>query len=85
MWEVRLDREAEKVLKRLMPETRERVLKALERLRNNPFPPGIEKLKTTNEWRLRVGDYRIVYRVDEKRRVVEVSEIGHRRDVYRGR
>ena len=85
MWEVRLGREAEKTLKRLMPEIKERVLTALAKLRSNPFPIGIEKLKTTNEWRLRVGDYRIIYRVDEKRRIVEVSEIGHRRDVYRGR
>jgi len=52
MWEVRLDREAEKALKRLMPEMRERILKALGKLKSNPFPTGTEKLKTTNEWRL---------------------------------
>jgi mRNA interferase RelE/StbE len=84
MWEVRLDREVEKALRRMMPELRQRLLKEIEQLQGNPFPPGREKVRGRgNEWRLRVGDYRIIYRVDERRRLIEVSEVGHRREVYR--
>jgi mRNA interferase RelE/StbE len=84
MWEVRLDREVEKALRRMMPELRQRLLKEIEQLQGNPFPPGREKVRgRKNEWRLRVGDYRIIYRVDERRRLIEVSEVGHRREVYR--
>jgi mRNA interferase RelE/StbE len=84
MWEVRLDREVEKALRRMMPELRQRLLKEIEQLQGNPFPPGREKVRgRENEWRLRVGDYRIIYCVDERRRLIEVSEVGHRREVYR--
>ncbi|MDT7898014.1 MAG: type II toxin-antitoxin system RelE/ParE family toxin [Armatimonadota bacterium] len=49
-----------------------------------PSRLGREKVRgRENEWRLRVGDYRIIYRVDERRRLIEVSEVGHRREVYR--
>jgi mRNA-degrading endonuclease RelE of RelBE toxin-antitoxin system len=53
MWEVRLDREVEKALRRMMPELRQRLLKEIEQLQGNPFPPGREKVRgRENEWRL---------------------------------
>jgi mRNA interferase RelE/StbE len=61
-----------------------RVVAALKGLADNPFPPGCRKLYgAKNDWRIRIGDYRIVYEVDPKRRIVRVMRIRHRREVYR--
>jgi len=58
--------------------------KAILSLKENPFPPPQSiKLKGENTCRLRVGDYRIVYLVDDKQRVITVYRIRHRKEVYR--
>jgi mRNA interferase RelE/StbE len=55
----------------------------LERLASTPRPPGCKKLKGgDDEWRIRVGDYRIVYEIDDTARAVDVTRIAHRREVY---
>lgn len=61
-----------------------RILARTEKLREDPHPAGAAKLEgTENRYRLRQGDYRILYCVDNDRIVVTVVKIGHRRDVYR--
>ncbi len=61
-----------------------RVATRIDALANQPFPPGAKKLQGERDlYRLRVGDYRIIYRVDGKRVTVLILKIGHRRDVYR--
>ncbi|MBI2985659.1 MAG: type II toxin-antitoxin system RelE/ParE family toxin [Deltaproteobacteria bacterium] len=61
-----------------------RVERAIERLRENPHPPGCRKLSGfENEWRVRVGDYRILYIVDDAQQEVRIARIAHRREVYR--
>ena len=56
----------------------------IERLANNPYPHGSLKMSGEDQlWRIRVGDYRVVYRVHEDVLVVLVVAIGHRREVYR--
>lgn len=52
-------------------------------LENDPFPPGAKKLRDTNTFRLRSGDYRIVYSIDGSAQLAKIVSIGHRRDVYR--
>jgi mRNA interferase RelE/StbE len=60
-----------------------RIIPRLEHLASAPRPPGCKKLKGgDNEWRIRVGDYRIVYEIDDTARTVDVTRIGHCRDVY---
>jgi mRNA interferase RelE/StbE len=50
----------------------------------NPFPAGVKKLQgQVDHFRIRVGDYRVIYRVDGKRVVIVIVRIGHRREVYR--
>lgn len=60
-----------------------RLLKKLEALRDDPRPPGAEKLTSRELYRARQGAYRIVYSVDDVAVVVEVIKVGHRREVYR--
>ncbi len=49
----------------------------------NPRPPGCRKLRERAGWRVRAGDYRILYEIDDAASVVTVLEVGHRREVYR--
>ena len=60
-----------------------RVLVRVERLAAAPRPPGCKKLKGGDiQWRIRVGDYRIVYEIDDSAKTVDVTRIAHRREVY---
>ena len=62
-----------------------RLDEAIESLADDPRPPGSRKLAgTTDRYRVRVGDYRIVYRIDDGKVTVLVLLIGHRREVYDG-
>lgn len=61
-----------------------RITEKVIALCEDPFPPGSKKLKGQPEhFRIRVGDYRVIYRIDGKRVVIVIVRIGHRREVYR--
>ena len=84
MYRVLLERGAERDLARLSSEIRDRVIAAIQALTNNPRPPGCRKLVgSKNDWRIRVGDYRVIYEIADEIRVVRVNRVRHRREVYR--
>jgi len=84
MYRVFLERAAEKQLKQLSAKLHDRVIAAIQSLVNNPRPTGCRKLGgTDNDWRIRVGDYRIVYEIDDAAREVRINRVRHRREVYR--
>jgi mRNA interferase RelE/StbE len=60
-----------------------RVRDAIRELGGNPRPVGCLKLTGRQGWRIRVGDYRVVYEIHDEQRTVTILHIGHRRDVYR--
>ncbi|MBI2846866.1 MAG: type II toxin-antitoxin system RelE/ParE family toxin [Chloroflexi bacterium] len=60
-----------------------RISRRILSLEDNPRPRGTKKLSGREEYRLRVGDYRILYGVDDKNSVITVFAVGHRREVYR--
>ncbi|MCH7575928.1 MAG: type II toxin-antitoxin system RelE/ParE family toxin [Candidatus Marinimicrobia bacterium] len=60
-----------------------RIIKAVRRLATDPFPKGVRKLATSDYYRLRVGDYRIIYEVHKDKLMILAIRIGHRKDVYR--
>lgn len=71
-------------LRRIPSSTASRIMERIEGLTKNPFPPSIVKLTGAEKlYRLRVGDYRIIYEVDAKAQLVIVHYVRHRRDVYR--
>ena len=80
---VHLERRAERELRRLPPEVIRRIDAMIYRLANNPRPDGAVKLsgQVDSRWRVRVGDYRILYRIEG--RSVDIYRIKHRRDAYR--
>ena len=61
----------------------EKIVRRVRDLEQNPRPFGCRKLSGKDRYRLRQGDYRIVYAVDDSRRIVEVYKIGNRREIYR--
>ena len=61
-----------------------RIATRIDELAKDPFPPSVKKLQgTPDHYRIRVGNYRVIYRVDGKRVTILILKIGHRRDVYR--
>ena len=84
MYRILLERAAEKDLARLAGGIHERVIAAIQTLARNPRPPGCRKLTgSKNDWRIRVGDYRVVYEIADEIRIVRVNRVRHRREVYR--
>ena len=80
---VDLRRSAVKELDDLASADVERVMSRIRALAANPRPAGSEKLTGAEQYRVRQGVYRIVYEIDDTRRVVTIVKIGHRREVYR--
>ncbi len=73
-----------KTLDRMDPTAKKRIIQAISCLENTPRPPGSMKVKGLDDvWRIRTGDYRILYAIEDDRLVVLVLKIGHRREVYR--
>jgi mRNA interferase RelE/StbE len=75
--------QAEKELGRLGHDDRKRVGKKLLLLEDAPFPTGVIALEGRRGYRIRIGNYRVLYELDEPSKTVTVTSIGHRRDVYR--
>lgn len=73
----------QKALAHVPPVAYEDVQDAMTALGQNPRPPGCIKLRGREGWRIRVRDYRIIYEIDDRQRVVTVLHVGHRREVYR--
>ncbi len=59
------------------------VLRNIKELENNPYPRGSKKLAGRDGWRIRIGDYRVLYDVDKKMKIVYLRKVAHRRDIYR--
>ena len=81
---VEFARSAVREFKALERSTQHRIATHINELAADPFPPSCRKLKgEPDHYRIRVGDYRIIYRVERSRVTIVVLKIGHRRDVYR--
>jgi mRNA interferase RelE/StbE len=84
MYRILLERAAEKDLARLSTEIHDRVIAAIQVLATNPRPAGCRKLAgSKNDWRIRVGDYRVIYEIADAIRVVRINRVRHRGEVYR--
>lgn len=76
-------RSARKELESLPSSSVQRIFPKIEALASNPRPPGCKKLRgSQNLWRIRIGDYRIIYSVDDKKIVIDVIAVRHRSEAY---
>ena len=84
MYEIILERRAERDLRQLAADIFQRVIAAIKALADNPRPPNCRNLTgSDNDWRVRVGDYRVLYEIDDENQMVRVMRIRHRREAYR--
>jgi len=84
IYDIEFTREAAKQFKDLPSQEQQRVKSKIDALSSMPRPAGITKLvNEENLYRIRVGDYRIIYTIQDKQLIILVVKIGHRRDVYR--
>ncbi len=84
MHEVLIERAAEKDLRRLDSQMHDRIVKQIVGLGKEPRPSGSKKLSgSASDWRIRVGDYRVLYEIADAIRVVRVYRVRHRREAYR--
>ena len=83
-YEIIIKPSAEKAFGKLPNALQVRILEALEQLSVNPRPSGVKKLKSAfNIYRIRVGEYRVIYSINDTVLIVTVVKIAHRKDVYR--
>jgi mRNA interferase RelE/StbE len=86
VYSVHLAPAAERQLKTLAKPAQQRIVRRLRKLEDNPRPHGIEKVTGSEDfYRIREGDYRIIYTIKDQDLIILVVKIGHRKDVYRGR
>jgi len=83
-YEIELAPKAEKQFKKLAKDIQKRVSKRIDKLGKNPRPKGVTKLSGEDDiYRVREGDYRIIYAIQDHLLLVLIVKIGHRRDIYR--
>ena len=82
-YQVILPKSVRKELDRLPDEIAKKVLARLAALETDPRPPDVKKLKGRDAWRIRIGDYRVIYEIHDRVLRILVITIGHRREVYR--
>jgi len=82
-YRVNIKRSAEREMDRLAKSVFNRAVAAILSLETNPRPHGCTKLRGVEEYRIRVGSYRVLYTIDDRARAVEIIAVGHRREVYR--
>jgi mRNA interferase RelE/StbE len=82
-YELRFKQSVAKDLRAIPPADVRRILDRIEALRDDPRAPGCEKLSAQERYRVRQGNYRILYSVSDAEVVVEIVKVGHRREVYR--
>lgn len=83
-YRISIRRRALKDLELLPVKTSQQLIKAIDNLAKDPRPQGCKKLKGEEEymWRIRVGNYRVLYTIEDTIKVIDIRRIGHRKDFY---
>jgi mRNA interferase RelE/StbE len=82
-YKVLIKESAVKELEKIPTKNLEQIIKRIESLSDNPRPKGSQKLSAQERYRIRQGDYRIIYSILDDQAAVHIYKIGHRREVYR--
>ncbi|AFL82857.1 addiction module toxin, RelE/StbE family [Belliella baltica DSM 15883] len=82
-YEIIVSKSAAKELSKLPKQVNNKIIKAILALSGDPRPNGAKKLRGISEnWRIRIGDYRVIYAVADEILVVDIRKVGHRKDIY---
>ena len=83
-FELLIENRAEKDLEKLDPSIFKLIAIQIKNLSENPYPHNSKKIMgSKNDWRIRIGDYRVLYEIDNKNRVIKIMRVKHRREAYR--
>ena len=82
-YELFIEKAALKELSKIPSKEQSRIITSIKNLTEEPRPPGVKKLTGREAWRIRIGNYRIIYEIQDDKLVVLVVHIGHRKDIYR--
>lgn len=82
MYTIVIDRYAQKQLEKIPPPHFNRIVKAISQLADNPRPSGYKKLTARTGYRIRIGDYRVIYLIQDDILTILVIDIGHRQSIY---
>jgi len=82
-YKITIKKSAAKELQDIPKKDLRKIVKRIQSLALNPRPTGSQKLSARQQYRIRQGDYRIVYSIDDKELLVDIVKIGHRREIYR--
>ena len=80
---ITIKRKAQKTLAKVPQVYQTKIIECIRSLAENPFPDGAKKLVDRPGWRMRIGDYRVIYEIKESELIILVLHIGHRKDIYR--
>jgi mRNA interferase RelE/StbE len=82
-YEIIVSKSAAKELSKLPKQVNNKIIKVILALSGDPRPNGAKKLRGISEnWRIRIGDYRVIYAVADEILVVDIRKVGHRKDIY---
>lgn len=84
-YQISIKQSAEKELDQLPKQLFDRIISIILSLEELPRPDGCVKLRNSDLYRIRVGQYRILFCIDDNKKEIEIVSVGHRRDVYRGK
>ena len=82
-YKILIKESAVKELENIPKKDLKRIIKRIQSLAQNPRPHGSQKLSTQDRYRIRQGEYRIIYSIQEKEFIVHIYKVGHRREIYR--
>ncbi len=83
MYQIFYDRRITKEIKSIPKKSLRIIFKNIERLASNPRPSKAEKLIGIEGWRIRVGEYRVLYQIEDKKKTIKIYRIKHRKEAYR--
>jgi mRNA interferase RelE/StbE len=82
-YRIEITSSAEKELQKLPKKPQEHLINKILNLAKHPRPFGSKKLRGSEYYRIRIGDYRVIYCVDDSGKSVKILDLGHRKDIYR--
>jgi mRNA interferase RelE/StbE len=78
-----IEKSAQKNLAKIPSSDRTKIIKAIYRLKNTPHPVGSKKLSGREAWRIRIGNYRVIYEINDDQLIILILKVGHRQSAYK--
>lgn len=77
-----IEKSVQKKLDKITNPYQDKIINAIQDLSEHQRPSGVKKLSGRDAWRIRIGDYRVIYEIDDNRQIILIVNIDHRKDVY---